>query len=186
MKVQVHPNLYRKDIEYFSLGRRLSVFLKMSREEIERFWHLESLPQRCEYCLDLLERAYRQAMSQGWDLPLETLLSIHQQFRENDYRNEQVLLEKCVKKHHLYIEITKVFTPEGIAVNLAAYDDKKKSLKASGQLLHFETERQFVIDLAKFRVAADNLLIVDQWNTPVYSLSLPDLSMGVITLDKAK
>ncbi|MBO5978497.1 MAG: hypothetical protein J6Q26_08470 [Bacteroidales bacterium] len=186
MKVQVHPNLYRKDIEYFSLGRRLSVFLKMSREEIERFWHLESLPQRCEYCLDLLERAYRQAMSQGWDLPLETLLSIHQQFRENDYRNEQVLLEKCVKKHHLYIEITKVFTPEGIAVNLAAYDDKKKSLKASGQLLHFDTERQFVIDLAKFRVAADNLLIVDQWNTPVYSLSLPDLSMGVITLDKAK
>lgn len=53
-------------------------------------------------------------------------------------------MEKCVKKHHLYIEITKDFTPEGIAVNLAAYDDKKKSLKASGQLLHFETERQFV------------------------------------------
>lgn len=180
------PNLYKDEIEFWDRPKTLSVFLKMSREEIERFWHLESLPQRCEYCLDLLQRAYRQAMSQGWDLPLETLLSIHQQFRENDYRNEQVLLEKCVKKHHLYIEITKVFTPEGIAVNLAAYDDKKKSLKASGQLLHFETERQFVIDLAKFRVAADNLLIVNQWNTPVYSLSLPDLSRGVITLDKAK
>lgn len=180
------PNLYKDEIEFWDRPKTLSVFLKMSCEEIERFWHLESLPQRCEYCLDLLQRAYRQAMAQGWDLPLETLLSIHQQFRENDYRNEQVLLEKCVKKHHLYIEITKVFTPEGIAVNLAAYDDKKKSLKASGQLLHFETERQFVIDLAKFRVAADNLLIVNQWNTPVYSLSLPDLSRGVITLDKAK
>lgn len=175
----VRPDVFRDGIELDESTRILSVYLKMSYEEIHRYWKLNSLQDSCEFCLNLLQRAYRQAMAQGWNLPLETLLSIHQQFREGDYRNEKLMKEICIESYDLLVSFTRCLAQDSAAMKIQTYDAQNQQLKAEKMIPvamdYFENE------MGDIQLTDTELIIANKnGKRPFYAFKLLALSQGCI------
>lgn len=66
----------------------LSVEVHVTIEEISKYLKMRKEKERYEFYLSLLEKGYKVAAKLK-PIPVNTLLALHEEFRENNYKNER-------------------------------------------------------------------------------------------------
>ena len=151
----------------------------VSNEEIERYCQMNNLTDRYEFYLSLLERGYLQAQGFKESVPMEALLSLHQQFREGGYKNEWLFKKKLLRNFGIYIYLNCYFTTFDFSLELEVYDLKTKALVTKGIIL--QTPPDEICYDYKFKqisIMHDKLIILDFLAHPRYEVDLRDLSDG--------
>jgi hypothetical protein len=77
----------------------LKVYVPFDKKKYDKIKGTEN----CEYYLELLEKGFREA-SEFKDVPLNSLLSLSSEFRENGYKN----MSGCIRKSDLRSTISKL------------------------------------------------------------------------------
>ena len=159
--------------------KTLDVKLQFTMEEKSHYLRIKNEIERFEFYLSLLETGYRLAETLK-PIPRDILLSIHDEFRKNGYKNESLFKKKRLAEYGIKIELTHVLTSYSYNLVLSVYDlDGKLKGKNSiyetlpDEILFNKNVRHLVID--------DNKLIVtDFLDHPQFVCDLNDLSKGIV------
>jgi len=87
--------------------------------------------ERYEYYLNLLKDGYK-ICSQHKKIPIEELLTLHQNFRDSDYKNEWLHKKKRFKDYHIDVILYCYFTSESFQLKITVNDLKSKEVLVSG------------------------------------------------------
>lgn len=157
----------------------LNVKIHVDKAEIDRYLNLSLEQERFEYYLSILERGYKLA-SMVRNIPIDTFLRLHQDFRENGYKNERLFRKILLKNMDIKIELYHILTSYSYNLVLSLYDlqghiiEKKSIYETFPDDIHFNKNvRHLVID-------NENLIITDFLDKPQFVCSLKDLSMGIV------
>ena len=180
ISVNPHANqCYSKiDVEYV-----LSNNIYVSPKDMERYKQMENLTERYEFYLSLLERGYMQAATFKEGIPVESLLSLHQQFRDGGYKNEWLFKKKPVRDFGICIYLKCYFTSFDFRLELEVYGLKTKELVTKGIVIQTPpNEVCFDYKFKQISIENDKLLILDFLNHPRYEIGLRDLSNGIFNV----
>ena len=167
------PNRYR---EY---DRGVSTWVTFTSEDIARYEAMTKLEDRYELYLGILEQGYRQ-ISEDYDIKMDSLLSLHDEFRKNGYKNEWVFKKKRLKELDLSLILKCYFTTFEFRLELEAYDYKCNHLLCNGVLLRTPPDELCFDYLFKsIIVDSDKLVILDGFETPRISIDLTQLRSGI-------
>lgn len=157
----------------------LSVNLHFSLDDKKRYLQLKDEKERFELYLSLFEKGYRIAEKHK-PIPTELLLSLHSEFRKNDYKNERLFKKKQIKEHGIKVELIHSMTSYDYQLMLFVYN-LKNNLIGQGciyktlpdEILFDKNVRNLLIDDGK-------LIVSDFLNHPQFVCSLDDLSRGIV------
>lgn len=174
----VNPNAKKS---YSKIGSEyvLKNEILVSSEEMERYSQITRLTDRYEFYLSLLERGYLQAAEFKEGVPVEVLLSLHQQFREGGYKNEWLFKKKPLRDWGIYIYLNCYFTTFDFRLELEAYDLKSKEFVTKGIVLQTPPDELcYDFKFKQISIMDDKLIILDFLAHPRYEVDLRDLSNG--------
>lgn len=180
--ISVNPNAkksYSKMDSEFVLCSEIHV----SSEEMEQYKQMDILTDRYDFYLSLLERGYLLAAKFKEGVPVEALLSLHQKFRDDGYKNEWLFKKKLLRDFGIYIYLNCCFTTFDFRLELEAYDLKTKALVTKGIVL--QTPPDEVCYDYKFKqitIEQDKLVILDFLSHPRFEVNLRDLSKGIFNV----
>lgn len=176
--ISVNPDAkknYSKIVSEFVLKNDILV----SSEELEQYSQMTRLMDRYEFYLSLLERGYLQAAEFKEGVPVEALLSLHQQFRDGGYKNEWLFKKKPLRDLGIYIYLNCYFTTFDFRLELEAYDLKSKGLVTKGVILQTPpNELCYDYKFKQITIEQDKLIILDFLSHPRFEVNLRDLSNG--------
>lgn len=159
--------------------KTLDVKLQFTMEEKSHYLRIKNEKERFEFYLSLLEAGYRLAETLK-PIPRDILLSIHDEFRKNGYKNESLFKKKRLGEYGIKIELTHVLTSYSYNLVLSVYDlDGKLKGKNSiyetlpDEILFNKNVRHLVIDDKK-------LIVTDFLDHPQFVCDLNDLSKGIV------
>ena len=139
-------------------------------------------PGEYEYYLSLLEDSYRQAAT-IMPIPVNTLLHLHDEFRQVGYKNEWLLWSRNIKEFNIAIELKCFFTTVDFRLEVEAFDYRKTHRIAKGIILQTPPDRIcFDKDIRKVRINGDKVEILDFLGFPKTDLNLKDLADGKVTI----
>ena len=177
--ISVNPNANRSYSKMCYVDYVLASDIYITSEEKERYKQMKSLTERYEFYLSLLERGYMQAATFKEGVPVESLLSLHQQFRDGGYKNEWLFKRKPVRDFGIYIYLKCYFTSFDFRLELEVYGLKTKEFVTKGVVI--QTPPDEVCYDYKFKEIAlknDKLVILDFLGHPRYEMDLHELSVG--------
>ena len=157
----------------------LNVKIHVEKEEIDKYLNLSVEKERFEYYLSLLERGYIQA-SKTRNIPINVFWSLHQDFRENGYKNERIFKTKQLKNYGIKVELKHVLTSYSYNLVLSVYDLHGNKI---GKNSIFETYPDDIFYNKSVRHLVfenEHLIITDFLNKPQFICNLSDLCKGVI------
>lgn len=157
----------------------LDVNLHVDESEISQYLQLSREVDRYEFYLSLLERGYRYA-STVRDIPVDEFLKLHQQLRDNGYKNERLFKKKQLRDYGIKIELHHVLTTYSYNLILSIYD-LHKHLLASGSI--YETYPHYIYfnKTARHLVFEDGkMIITDFLDHPQFVCNLEDMAKGII------
>lgn len=114
--------------------KNLEVYVPVPKDELLSIVGFKNLKERCETVLAILERGYRIA-NEYYDIQMDKLLELHQQFRDGGYKHEWLFKKKPVKEYEIYIFFNCYFTTIDFRLELEVYDIKKTQLLTKGVVL---------------------------------------------------
>ena len=109
----------------------VQIYLHISNEEFVAYKSMTNLKDRYEFYLSCLERGYKLAAT-DYNIPVDELLKLHQQFRDGGYKNEWIWKKKPLKEYGLYLIFRCRFTTFDFTLSLEVYDLKKTHLITEG------------------------------------------------------
>lgn len=159
--------------------KTLDVKLQFTMEEKSHYLRIKNEIERFEFYLSLLEAGYRLAETLK-PIPRDILLSIHDEFRKNGYKNESLFKKKRLGEYGIKIELTHVLTSYSYNLVLSVYDldgilKGKNSIYETlpDEILFNKNVRHLVIDDKK-------LIVTDFLDHPQFVCDLNDLSKGIV------
>lgn len=162
----------------------LYIHLPVLREEMEHYKRMKNLEERYEFYLSLLERGYKFA-STVKKIPMESLLMLHQQFRENCYKNEWLFKKKQVRDLGLYLFLKCYFTTFDFHLELEAYDLKQKELFCKGVILRtYPDEIGFRKIFEQIVIEDKQLIILDFLSHPSFKIDLIKIRNGEFNVNQ--
>ena len=176
ISVNPHANqsCSKTDVEYV-----LSNNIYVSSKDMERYKQMENLTERYEFYLSLLERGYMQAATFKEGVPVESLLSLHQQFRDGGYKNEWLFKKKPIREFGIYIYLKCYFTSFDFRLELEVYSLKTKELVTKGIVIRTPpSEFSYDYKFKQITLEDDKLVILDFLGHPRYEMDLHQLSNG--------
>lgn len=108
----------------------LSVEFIISEEEKQMYLELTSLQDKFEFYLSLFERGYRIA-NESFNLPINALLSLHEQFRKNDYKTEWDFKRVYIREYGINVIFRCNFTTYDFSLNMEVLEHKTKKIISS-------------------------------------------------------
>ena len=160
----------------------LSISLYISEQDQITYNHTTDLTERYEFCLKLLERGYVFA-SQFKDIPVKALLDLHDNFRENNYRNEWLWKKKLIRNYGIYVFFKCYFTTFDFRLELEVYDKKQSMLLTKGIVLHTGPDELFYYkEFRTLEIREDKLIIKDFLDKDNFEFDLNQLSKGIFNV----
>ncbi len=158
----------------------LNVHFHLEETELAKYLEMSDETERFEFYLSLLERAYRLSVAQGRDIPIDILLKLHQEFRENGYRNERLFKKKQLRDYGIKIELHHVLTSYSYNLILSIYDLHKQLIN-KGSIYETYPYDIFFNKTVRHLVFEDGKMIVtDFLDHPQFVCNLEDMSKGII------
>jgi hypothetical protein len=134
--------------------------------------------ERYEYYLQLLEEGYK-VCDQHKKIPLEQLLKIHQDFRDNDYKNEWLHKKKKFKEHGIEVALNCFFTTLDFKLRMTVYDIKSKTELVSDTVIRTLPNEVCFAHFFKDIIIENNELIITEFQyRPKFKFSLSDILNG--------
>ncbi len=157
--------------------------LLLSATDQERLQQMSILEDRYEFFLSYLERGYKE-VSERIILPIDQLLDLHDQFRQNGYRNEWLFKKKMIREYGLYVFLKCYFTTFDFHLELEAYDLKKTHLIAKDIIFRsFPDELCYDKDFRSIQVEGSKLQILNFLGKAEMAVDLEALTQGRVVVD---
>lgn len=157
----------------------LQASISFNRDKYEKMAEVD----KYEYYLQLLEEGYR-ICSQYKNIPLEQLLTLHQDFRDNNFRNEWLHKKKRFKEHGIEVSLNCFFTSFDFQLKMSVYDMRSKAELASGTVIRTLPNEQHFAHYFKDIVIENNELIITEFqDRPKFKFSLPDIFDGKFSFE---
>jgi hypothetical protein len=157
----------------------LNVKIHLEESEINKYKKLNIEKERFEFYLSLLEKGYNLA-SITRDIPTNTFLKLHQEFRGNGYKNERLFKKKYLKDYGIKIELYHVLTSYSYNLVLSVFDLHGKIIGENSIFETFPDDLLYNKTVRNIVIMDDNLVITDFLNQPQFICKLDELSMGII------
>ena len=160
----------------------LSVLMPISEQEQRWYNNSTDIVERCEFYLKLLERGYTIA-SNFKSIPIDSLMKLHDKFRDNNYKNEWLWKKKLVRDYGIYLFFKCYFTTFEFRLELEVYDRNKTTLLTKGVVLRTGPDEIFYDkDFRKLKIVEDKLLILDFLDKTNFEINLASLAQGVFNV----
>lgn len=161
----------------------LDIRLVVLPDEVEKYLKMTDPVAKYEYYLSLLERGYRQAKTFK-PLPINELLEIHQQFREQGYKNEWLFKKVRITPFNMVLYFKCYFTTSEFRLELEAYDIKTKALISSGIIKETSPhELCFEKSFKKIMIDNNKLTILDFISKPAFEIDLDKIRQGIFNVN---
>ena len=157
----------------------LSVNIHVEVEEIEKYLSMSNEVERFQYYLSLLERGYKIA-SYSYDIPIDSFLNLHQELRNNNYKNEWLFKKKNIKEYGIKIVLDHVLTSYDYKLRLSLFDTKNQFITEGCIYQTFPDDIFFNKNVRHLVVEDGKLIITDFLDHPQFVCELSDLSKGVV------
>ena len=157
----------------------LNVKIHVEKEEIDKYLNLSVEKERFEYYLSLLERGYIEA-SKTRNIPISVFWSLHQDFRENGYKNERLFGKKILRNMGIKIELFHVLTSYSYNLILSVYDLQGNIIGKNSICKTLPDDIHFNKNVRHFVVNDESLVITDFLDKPQFVCSLKDLCKGIV------
>ena len=169
--IGISPSLNIKHICRIVGEKSLQVRIEFDRRYYERL----SKQNKYEYYLQLLEEGYRIS-TQFKEIPVDTLLLLHQKFREGGYKNEWVHKAKRFKEYHIQVVLSCFFTSVDFQLVISIHDLKTKELLVAGTVIRtLPDEIHFQKNFKDVKIEKEELIITDFLDRPRVALELTDI-----------
>lgn len=160
----------------------LSVLLPVSEQEQRWYNNATDIIERYEFYLGLLEKGYILA-SDFKTIPVNSLLQLHDKFRENNYKNEWVWKKKLIRDYGIYIIFKCYFTTFDFRLEMEVYDTKQNVLLTKGIVLQTGPDELFFDkEFRKIKILDGKLIITDFLDKDNFEFDLYQLSIGVFNI----
>ena len=172
--IGVSPSLDIKHICRIVGEKALQTRTFFNKEAYKQMNELE----KYEYYLQLLEEGYR-ICAQYKKIPLEQLLKLHQDFRDNGYKNEWLHKKKRFKEQGIDVTLDCFFTSFDFHLVMTATDIKSKRELVSGTVIRTLPNEVCFDSLFKDLMIEDNELIITEFqDRPKFKFLLTDIFNG--------
>lgn len=134
--------------------------------------------EKYEYYLQLLENGYR-VCAQHKRIPLEQLLRLHKNFRDNGYKNEWLHKKRKFKEQGIEVALNCFFTSFDFRLVMSVADIKSKRELVSGTVIRTLPNEVCFDSLFKDTIIEDNELIITEFqDRPKFKFFLSDIFNG--------
>lgn len=159
--------------------KQLFINLHVSEEEINKYLEMHEI-ERFEYYLSLFERSY-QIADKFRPIPIQTLLSLHDEFRDGGYKVEWLFKNKYISEYGIHISLKCQLSSYDFKLHLSVYD-RKKTLIGKGNIFHTYPDSIFFWKTIKTMMITDKkLVILDYLGHPQFECDLKNmLSKGIV------
>lgn len=165
-------------------GCVLKVFLHFTRKDMEKLMLLKKHEERFATYLNLYERGYEYARTQGFEIGQDTLLSLHRDFRENGYKNEWIWKKKLFRELDLYVFFRCTFTTIDFTLSIEVFNAKQTQRKLKETILRtYPDEICYDKDFRHIIINGNQIIITDFLDRPFLSFSLDKLRNGILSVD---
>ena len=162
----------------------LDVFLHYTKEEMEKLLLLKNPKERFEAYLELYERGYEYARTQGFEVGQDTLLALHNEFREKGYRNEWLWKKKLFRELDLYVFFQCAFTTIDFTLSIEVLNAKKNVVKLKEVLFRtYPSEFCYDKDFRHIIFDKNKIIITDFLDYPLLSINIDKLRKGILDVD---
>lgn len=169
--IAVSPTLDVKHVCRIVGEKALDASIFFNRREYEKLTEIE----KYECYLDLLQKGY-SICSQYKNIPLEPLLKLHQDFRDNNYKNEWLHKKRKFKEVGIEVDLYCYFTSHYFELEIIVYDIKNKEILISGTVIRTLPNEVCFDYLFKDIVINDDYLSITSFNNkPKFSFLLDDI-----------
>ena len=171
----VRPTLTGTDSCTIVPVKWLDISLSLKDEEKQQYLKLISPNDKCEFYLSLLERGYRIA-NKSFEIPVDILLSIHEEFRKNNYTTEWIFKNVYIKE----LGINVVLRCQLTAYDFSFYMDvlKHKSKECITSVLIWQTPPHYLCfhkDIRKLELKDGKILVLDFLDRPHFEMDISSL-----------
>lgn len=153
--------------------------IHFSMDNMKRYLQMKDKTERYEFYLSLLERGYRVA-ERLKPIPTDLLLSLHDEFRQNGYKNERLFKKKQIREYGIKVALYHVMTTTDYQLMLYVYNLRNELI---GQGCIYKTlpdELIFVKTVRHLMIENGQLIITDFLDHPQFVCQLRDLSKGIV------
>lgn len=168
----------RPQIKY-DINDSLMVIVPIDKTEFDQYNNETILTNRYEFYLSVLERGYHLINDNFKKIPIDLLLSVHDEFRSNNYKNEWLLKRLKTKEYGLIIELKCFYTTFDFRCVLTAFDYHTNEIVAEDYIYLTGPDEDFydyVIKSAK--IEGDKLIVYGFFETKSFIIDLPSLAKG--------
>lgn len=158
----------------------LEVKLHVDEDELSNYMNMKDETERFEYYLSLLERAYRLAASTGRNIPIDVFMRLHQEIRENGYRNERLFKKKQLREQGIKIELHHVLTSYSYNLVLSIYDMHNQLISKGSIYETYPDDIFFNKTVRHLEFEDDKMIVTDFLDHPQFVCSLEDMKKGII------
>lgn len=109
----------------------LTANVPFSQDQMDKLVGITDYNTRAEQYLMLLEQGYEIA-NKYYDIQIDKLLNLHQEFRNIGYKNEWLFKKKIIKAYGIYVFFKCYFTAFEFRLELEVYDQKQTHLITKG------------------------------------------------------
>lgn len=161
----------------------LSLYIPFSQEEMDKLLSVHDFNTRMEMYLSLFERGWKM-LSEHFDIQLDKLLSLTQDFRANGYRNEWLFKKKIIHEYDIYVFFKCYFTSFDFRLKLEVYDKKKTKLITSGEVWktvpgEYAYEKKFNKGI---EIDGSKMYLLDFLSYRTFEFDLKKLSKGIFNV----
>lgn len=175
----------KEGISYQFLAENvLSVHPQLSKENLARYYQTKNLELRYEFYLSLLEDGYRISEPLT-GIPTEKLLFLHQQFRENEYKNEWLVKQLSMREYGIKLLLMACFTHIDYHLRLTVYNIGSKE-EVSNSVIYRTPPYEvcYERDIRKVYIQDGFLYIDDFLGRHFLRLSIEDICRGKNTAER--
>ena len=166
--------------QFSSCFKSLEVYLPFSQEDMDNLTRITNFTERIEAYLSLYEKGYHLA-NEYCDIPVEKLLDINQQFREEGYRREWLFKKKIIKEYGIYVFFRCYFNSIDFRLELEVYNLKQTILLTKGVVLRTDPDRLcFGKEFNKgIQIDGNKMYLLNFLEERAFEFDLKQLSKGV-------
>jgi len=161
-----------------NLFKSIIVYEQLTDADWNDYLHSKSVEQRTEFILKWLETGYYRA-AQIKSIPVDTLLSVHEEFRKNDYRNEWLFKKKTIIEFGISVYLKCYLTFFDFRLELEAINKQSGTLVCKGTLFQSPPLEEWYNHLLhEIRITESILEILDSSGFANITVDISRLASG--------
>lgn len=160
----------------------LNVYMNVDPQIIRQYNASDSVEERCEIYLSLLEQAYHYAGCY-YDIPIDDLLSLHDKFRQDGYKNIKLYKRLWYKPLDLSLQFVGDFGMFDFNLKLQVYERKTGKIIVDSSIFRSAPDELcFHKDLKRFYIQDSSVYINNFLDKAFLCIPIEPLMEGVVDI----